>query len=301
MNFKQFLSIVYMPTKVISMGTFLSGTLFALYSIGHLKPLIVLLMGLATLLVDMGTTGFNSYFDYRSGTDSKESKSEDDKVLVYEGVNPSLALLVSVLLFGLAAIMGLILAYLTNWKLLLVGGLCMGVGYAYTGGPFPICRTPFGELFAGFFLGTTLFLISYYVQVGSVSQEALLASLPFLILIGMILTVNNSCDRIGDAKAGRKTLTIVMGKWGTSFLLSVEGLVFLGLSLMAYFMGIYPLWLILCLIPSFLWGACNFRKMIKRGFSEQSKQANMATISQTYVVFTLCFSLGALFAHFFAQ
>ncbi len=298
MSFKQFLSIVYMPTKVISMGTFASGTLFALYSIGHLKPLIVLFMGLATLFVDMGTTGFNSYFDYRSGTDSKESESEDDKVLVHEGVNPSLALLASVMLFGLAAIMGLILAYLTNWKLLLVGGLCMGVGYAYTGGPFPICRTPFGELFAGFFLGTTLFLISYYVQVGSVSQEALLVSLPFLVLIGMILTVNNSCDRLGDARAGRKTLTIVMGKWGTSFLLSLEGLLFLSLSLMPYFMGIYPLFLILCLIPSFLWGAYNLRKMIKRGFSEQNKQANMGTISQTYVVFTLCFSLGALFAHF---
>ena len=298
MSFKQFLSIVYMPTKVISMVTFASGTLFALYSIGHLKPLIVLFMGLATLFVDMGTTGFNSYFDYRSGTDSKESESEDDKVLGREGVNPSLALLASVMLFGLAAIMGLILAYLTNWKLLLVGGLCMGVGYAYTGGPFPICRTPFGELFAGFFLGTTLFLISYYVQVGSVSQEALLVSLPFLVLIGMILTVNNSCDRLGDARAGRKTLTIVMGKWGTSFLLSLEGLLFLSLSLMPYFMGIYPLFLILCLIPSFLWGAYNLRKMIKRGFSEQNKQANMGTISQTYVVFTLCFSLGALFAHF---
>lgn len=289
-----------MPTKVISMGTFASGTLFALYTTGALNPAIVLLMGFATLFIDMGTTGFNTYFDYRSGTDSKETKSEDDKVLVYEEVSPSLALLVSVLLFVAAGILGLVLAYLTSWKLLIVGALCMGVGYTYTGGPFPICRTPIGELFAGFFLGTTLFLISYYVQTGSVTKEALLASLPFLVVIGMILTVNNSCDRIGDAKAGRKTLTIVLGKWGTTYLLIFEGLVFLALSLTLFFVGIYPLALFIFLIFSFLFGIIGFRKIITTGFTSQTKQVNMATISQIYVIFTLCFSLGSLFAHLLA-
>lgn len=297
MSFKQFLRIVYLPTKVISMGTFAAGTLFALYTKGSLNFAIALLMGFATLFVDMGTTGFNTYFDYRSGTDSLETKSEDDKVLVYEEVKPSLALLVSVLLFVAAGILGLILAYLTNWTLLIVGALCMGVGFIYTGGPFPICRTPFGELFAGFFLGTTLFLISYYVQTGLVTKEALLASLPFLVLIGMILTVNNSCDRIGDAKAGRKTLTIVLGKWGTSFLLIFEGLVFLALSLMLFLINIYPLILFLFLIISFLFGIIGLRRIITRGFSSQTKQVNMATISQIYVVFTLCFSLGSLLSH----
>jgi len=64
----------------------------------------------------------------------------------------------------IAGILGLILGYLTSFYLVLIGSFCMGVGFIYTGGPYPISRTPLGELFAGGFLGTVLFLISFYVQ-----------------------------------------------------------------------------------------------------------------------------------------
>ena len=297
MNFIQFLRIVEIRTKIISMGTFVSGTLFALYTEGRLSLGIVALMAFATLFVDMGTTGFNTYFDYRNGTDREDTNCEDDKVLVYQGVSPLLALLVSLLLFSLAGVLGLVLAYLTSWKLLVVGGLCMLVGFAYTGGPYPISRTPFGELFAGFFLGTTLFLISFFVQTGTVTKEALLASLPALVLVGMILSVNNSCDRISDAKAGRKTLTIILGTWGTYFLLALEALLVIALSLLLSVLGVYPLILLIDLVPFFLFGSYEFRAMKKRGFSNQTKQDNMGSISRIYLVFSICFSLGLLLAH----
>lgn len=297
MNFTQFLRIVEIRTKIISMGTFATGTLFALYTEGSLSLGIVLLMAFATLFVDMGTTGFNSYFDYRNGTDRQETNCEDDKVLVYQGVNPYLALLVSLLLFASAGALGIILAYLTSWYLLVVGGICMLVGFVYTGGPFPISRTPFGELFAGFFLGTTLFLISYFVQTGTVTTEALLASLPALVLIGMILSVNNSCDRISDAKAGRKTLTIVLGRWGTTCLLAVEAVLVTVLLVLLTVLGIYPVVLLIALAPFFLLGGFEFRSMVRRGFFNSTKQANMGSIARVYVVFSLCFSLGLVLAH----
>ena len=297
MNFTQFLRIVEIRTKIISMGTFASGTLFALYVEGRLSFSIVILMALATLFVDMGTTGFNSYFDFRNGTDSQETNCEDDKVLVYQGVSPLLALIVSLVLFAIAGSLGLVLAYLTSWKLLVVGGICMGVGFAYTGGPVPISRTPFGELFAGFFLGTTLFLISYFVQAGTVTKEAFLASLPSLVLVGMILSVNNSCDRISDAQAGRKTLTIILGRWGTSYLLGMEALLVVALVLVLFALGIYPLLLLITLIPFFIMGAFEFKAMRARGFSNQTKQPNMGSIARVYIVFSFCFSLGLLLAY----
>lgn len=297
MTLTQFLRIVEIRTKIISMGTFACGTLFALHTEGTISIPIVLLMGFATLFVDMGTTGFNSYFDYRNGTDSQENNSEDDKVLVYQGVSASHALLISLLLFAFAGILGLVLAYLTSWYLLVVGGVSMLVGFAYTGGPFPISRTPFGELFAGFFLGTTLFLISYFVQTQTVTTEALLASLPALVLVGMILSVNNSCDRISDAKAGRKTLTIVLGKWGTTSLLVVEAVLVVALSIALFALGIYPLVLLIALVPFFLFGSFEFRAMVRRGFSNSTKQPNMGSIARVYVVFSLCFSLGLLLSH----
>ncbi len=208
-----------------------------------------------------------------------------------------LALLVSLLLFGAAGALGLILAYLTSWKLLVVGFLCMVVGFAYTGGPFPISRTPFGELFAGFFLGTTLFLISYFVQTGTVTKEALLASLPSLVLVGMILSVNNSCDRVSDAKAGRRTLSILLGKRGTTFLLGFEALLAIALSILLFVLGIYPLVLFIALVPCILFGSVEFRAMALRGFSNETKQDNMISIGRVYLVFSGCFSLGLLLAY----
>jgi len=297
MTFTQFLRIVEIRTKIISMGTFATGTLFALYTEGRLSLGIVALMAFATLFVDMGTTGFNSYFDYRNGTDRQETNCEDDKVLVYQGVSPLLALLVSLVLFAVAGVLGLILAYLTSWMLLVVGGICMLVGFAYTGGPYPISRTPFGELFAGFFLGTVLFLISFFVQTETVTRVALFASLPSLLLVGMILSVNNSCDRISDAKAGRKTLTIILGKWGTTFLLGLEALLVIALSLLLFVLEIYPMILLIALVPFFLFGIWEFRAMVRRGFSNQTKQSNMGSVGRIYLIFSLCFSLGLLLAH----
>lgn len=298
MTFTQFLRIVEIRTKVISLGTFASGTLFALYMEGKLSLTMTILMGVATLCIDMGTTGFNSYFDYRNGTDKKENNTEIDKVLVYQGVNPLYALSISIALFMVAALLGLVLALLTSWYLILVGGLCMLVGFAYTGGPYPISRTPFGELFAGFFLGTTLFLISYFVQGGAINVQAGLASLPSLVLIAMILSVNNSCDRISDKEVGRKTLSLVLGRWGTTYLLAFEGILVILLSFLLFLWGVYPVFLLLALIPSFLVGAFEFRAMVDRGFSSDTKMSNMGSIGKVYTVFSLCFSLGLLASHF---
>ena len=49
MTLIQFLRVVEIRTKIISMGTFACGTLFALYTEGSLSVPIVLLMGFATL------------------------------------------------------------------------------------------------------------------------------------------------------------------------------------------------------------------------------------------------------------
>jgi 1,4-dihydroxy-2-naphthoate octaprenyltransferase len=147
MTYRQFLHIVEMRTKLISMGTVASATLYALSLQGKLPLVELLLMVVATLCVEMGTTGFHTFFAYYRGTDNEQYTKEKEKVLVHEKVNPLSALLVSVGLFGLAGIFGLALAYLTSWYLIAVGSVCMLVGFFYTAGPFPISRTPFGELF----------------------------------------------------------------------------------------------------------------------------------------------------------
>lgn len=294
MTFKNFLNIVEMRTKVVSMGTFFSATLFSATQEGRISVLNAMLMGLATLCIDMGTTGFNTYFDYRNGTDSKRFNKEPDKVLVHEGVGEGSALLVSMALFLVAALIGLVLAIRTSYLLIFAGGFCMLVGFLYTGGPFPISRTPFGELFAGGFLGTVLFLITYYVETGSLTFVALIATLPFFFLIAMILSFNNGCDRIGDAHHGRKTLSILIGKKGSRMLIGIEAALAYVAAVCLVATGTFPGVLLLFLAVSVVFFFKEYRALLQKGLNESTKRYAMGIASKSYLRFCLAFCLSCL-------
>jgi 1,4-dihydroxy-2-naphthoate octaprenyltransferase len=287
MTVVQFLHIVEIRTKLISMGTVASAALYALLLQGSLPFAKLVLMVVATLCVDMGTTGFNTFFDYYRGTDNSHYTKEKEKVLVHESVNPLFALLVSMALFGLAGLFGLILASMTSWYLIAVGSVCMLVGFFYTAGPFPISRTPFGELFAGGFLGSVLFLITLFVLEVTLSGQTVLATIPFFLLIAMILSVNNGCDRIGDEASGRKTLSILLGKRYAPVLVGVEGYVAYLTSAALAITGIYPWHLLLFLVPSLWIYARSYRQMIRSGMHEEHKSRHMGFASRSYVLYCI--------------
>ncbi|WP_320130118.1 prenyltransferase [uncultured Sphaerochaeta sp.] len=292
MNIKQFNNIVEVRTKLVSLVTFLSGSLYAFYRTGTWSWKIGLPMMFAVLFVDMGTTGFNTYFDYVNGTDTKEDNKEQDKVLVHDGVKPFQALLISLGLFMMAGILGLVLAFLTSWKLIPLGFICMVVGFSYTGGPFPISRTPLGELFAGGFLGTALFLLSFYVQTLFFDSEAFLSSLPFFFMVALILSVNNTCDMDADRKAGRRTLSIVLTERKASVLLYGELIAAHLLGIVLVMVKVYPLWLVVTTLFSVGFSLWQLLFLQKSGFSAKTKSSSMQVVSSMYGLFGVCFLFG---------
>ncbi len=67
----------------------------------------------------------------------------------------------------------------------------MAVGYLYTGGPFPISWTPFGELFSGVFMGMFIIVIAFFIQTGNIQSYVIWLSVPIVITIGLINIANN--------------------------------------------------------------------------------------------------------------
>lgn len=280
------------------MGTFLSASAFTFWQTGTIPLEKWILMGIATLLVDMGTTGFNTFFDFHRGTDNATYTQEKEKVLVHEDINPISALIVSLILFALAAIIGLYLAFLTSWSLILFGGICMLVGFLYTGGPIPISRTPLGELFAGGFLGSALFLITLFVLDVPITFNALLLTIPFLVLIGMILSVNNGCDRIGDQANGRKTLSVLIGKEASIYLIAFEGFGAYALCIAYALIGFYSVWMaVFTLVLGFQF-ARQFKFLLREGMDEAHKARYMRLVSVWYRNFAISFILSCLLAAF---
>lgn len=300
MTLRQFFRIVEMRTKIISVSTFSTAVLYTVYRTSHFDLLRFLLMAAAVLLVDMGTTAFNIYYDYQRGVDREDFEKEREKVLVYEGVPPEAALLAALSLFSGAVVFGLIIGLLTGLQVIAAGALSMAVGYFYTGGPYPISRTPVGEVFAGGFLGTVLFLITWFVTAGYLPDypdlpvHAVLASLPSLFLIASILTVNNTCDIEGDKIAGRRTFSILFGQKAGETLVYILGLLGFGTAIVLGLPGIgvlpatSPIILAAVSIPTVL----EYRTLHRRGYSQAAKAPSMGSISKIFMFYTLAMWLS---------
>ena len=76
-GFVDFLKIVDIRTKIVSVSSLLVGSAWALaVAPERFSWALFGLMAAATLLIDMGTTGFNSHFDFVTGVDTRESDQE---------------------------------------------------------------------------------------------------------------------------------------------------------------------------------------------------------------------------------
>lgn len=194
-------------------------------------------MLIASLLIQAATNMFNEYYDFARGLDNEKSVGIGGAI-VRNGVKPKTVLGLAFLLYGIAGILGIYICMQTSWWLLVVGGIAMLVGYLYTGGPYPIAYTPFGELFSGLFMGFLIVIIAFYIQTGTVTIDAILLSVPSTLLVAAIMMSNNIRDIVGDAASGRKTLAILAGRpaavniLSSFFILSyvwIAGLVLFGL------------------------------------------------------------------------
>ena len=186
------------------------GSAYAWGNTSHFSFALFFAMLFASMAIQAGTNLFNEYYDYKRGLDTAESVGIAGAI-VHDGVSPRFVLNCALVFYFLAALLGLYICAHSSWWLILIGGFCMLIGFLYTGGPYPISASPFGEIFAGGFLGTGVICISYFLQTATVTWQCVLVSVPTLILIGLILTSNNLRDRVGDEKNGRKTLVILLG------------------------------------------------------------------------------------------
>ena len=193
-------------TLVAAIAPVIVGTAFAGYDAKLINFLLALIVGLA---LQIGVNYANDYSDGIKGTD-------DDRVgpirLVGSGLaKPTEVKRAALISFGIAALAGLILASRTDWFLLIIGGLAILVAWGYTGGAKPYGYMALGEVSVFIFFGLVATLGTYYVQVGGISFEVLIAAIAMGFLATAILVVNNLRDLERDAKSGKTTLAVKLG------------------------------------------------------------------------------------------
>ena len=166
------------------------------------------------LLLQIGSNVANDVFDFERGADTSERQGPL-RVTQAGLLTPAQVKRGMWIIFGLAAMCGLYLAFLRGWVVIWIGLAAILSAIAYTGGPFPLGYYGLGDLFVFIFFGVAAVAGTYFVQVGSVNAAAWWLSVPVGLIITAILVVNNLRDIENDRKAGKRTLAVRLGEGGT--------------------------------------------------------------------------------------
>ncbi|MFZ0576819.1 MAG: 1,4-dihydroxy-2-naphthoate polyprenyltransferase [Psychrobacillus psychrotolerans] len=281
-------------TLTASFAPVFLGTMIALYE-ANIDWLLFIAMLLACLLIQAATNMFNEYYDFVRGLDSEESVGIGGAI-VRNGVKPKTVMQLALLLYVIAAILGIYICYESSWLLLIVGAISMAVGYFYTGGPYPISSTPFGELFSGLFMGMLIVLIAVYIQVGSVPLFAVLLSVPSALLVAAIMLSNNIRDLVEDTIGGRKTMAILVGrKTAITILASYFVLSYLWIKGLVVLQIITP-WSLLVLLS--LKKPIHAIKLFKQTENPVKVAPAMKDTALTNTIFVFLLGLGLLIGYY---
>lgn len=186
---------------------------------------------LSALSIQIGTNLFNDALDFKKGADTAErvgpKRVTQAGTFTYEQVTK-----VAAFFFAIAVVFGLPLVVHGGWPIIAIGLLSLSMGYAYTGGPFPLAYKGLGDLFVVFFFGVVAVCGVYYLETSQWSLSAVIAGLQIGLMSTVLIVINNLRDIEQDKKVDKKTLAV---RFGAVFCLAEIGVLYYG----SFALGLY--------------------------------------------------------------
>jgi 1,4-dihydroxy-2-naphthoate octaprenyltransferase len=170
------------------------------------KALLALVVSLA---LNVGVNYANDYSDGVRGTDDVRVgplRLVGSKVAAATAVRTA-----AFIAFGVAAVVGLVLALTTAWWLILLGLASILGAWYYTGGRKPYGYQGFGEIAVFVFFGLVAVLGTEYVQAEEIDWAGFLCAVAVGCLSCSMLVANNLRDIPTDTAAGKITLAVRLG------------------------------------------------------------------------------------------
>ena len=164
----------------------------------------------AAYLIQIGTNLCNDYCDFQKGTDNEE-RVGPLRVTQAGLLSPATVLKATILTFGMAAVLCLLLVLRGGWPIVVIGAVSILCGIWYTAGRYSMGYLGLGDVFVLIFFGPVAVAGTYYLQALDWSMQSVFAGLGAGLLSVAVLSVNNLRDREGDARSGKKTLAVRFG------------------------------------------------------------------------------------------
>jgi len=182
------------------------------------------------------TNLINDYYDVQNGVDTVASATAQYRPhpLVEGLLPPEQVRWVAYGLFALAAAIGLYLTAVVGPMVLWIGLMGLVAGLTYTAPPLKYKYIALGEVSVFAMWGPLMVEGAYYVQRQALSMAAFWVSLPFGMLVALVLFANNIRDIDLDRSHRIRTLAIVLGhRRGLSAYLAMVALAYAGVVVLA--------------------------------------------------------------------
>lgn len=282
---KRFLDYIEIRTKITSIFAFLITIAFLFYKEQQINWKLTFIFFIAMFVFDLTTTAINNYIDTKTNNQTLQFKRRIALIIIY-------------VLFGISALLGLYLAYLTDVVILFLGGICFLCGVFYTYGPIPLSRQPLGEIFSGIFYGFLIPFIIMYINMPqgtflslSLSTEiisleikvrpiitVILFSIVPICTTANIMLANNICDLEKDILVKRYTLPYYLGNKALYLFALIYYVTYIATIIMVKLKILSPICLI-SLLTIFI-----VQKNISLFFKKQDKKATFILAIKNYIV-----------------
>ncbi len=241
---------------------------------------------LAVLGVTVNHIGLNmtdDYYDYRHSVDQAKEREKNpysggSGTLTSGLIKPEQMAVAFRLCYFITIFIGLYLAFMRGWDVLIFGVFGLSCAYFYTAPPVRYGYHGFGELSQLINFSITIGLGAFFVQAGTLSWEALWVLLPLGFMMFAMITINEIPDEEDDRLGNKRTLVVIFGAKTAVWLYGMSMLIaFLIIVLSPIFNG-SSYWVMLSLI-TFPWFVKAFRILSGHYHNPESMSpANMLTI-----------------------
>ncbi|MGF1448075.1 MAG: 1,4-dihydroxy-2-naphthoate polyprenyltransferase [Opitutales bacterium] len=266
------------------------GTVLA-YAAGQFEPIAAVLCLLFAVLIQVGTNYANDYFDAVKGADTPE-RAGPTRAVAAGLIAPQTMKRGAFGVLAVAFLVGMGLVPFGGWWLVGVGVVSVISAVAYTAGPLPLAYVGLGDVFVFIFFGLVAVGFTYFVQVGSFSEEAWLAGACCGALAVNILVVNNVRDRISDEKVGKRTLAVRFGRMFSIIQFSLANLLASFVPVYLYVRGDFGPWILLP-VPLYFLGSLQRMGLLRAKTREQYGRL-LSRAALTLVLWSVLFTGGVL-------
>ena len=202
--------------------------------IDWLNALLALLVGVS---LQIGVNYSNDYSDGIKGSD--ESRVGPTRLVGSGLAKPVAVKRAAIFTYIIGAAFGTVLAFRTNWILILVGATALIAAWFYTGGNNPYGYRGLGEFSVFIFFGLVATIGTYYAVTNSISIWVIILGVEMGLLACAILAINNLRDLPKDKEVGKRTLAVRLGDQGARRLLI--SLILLALIIQLTFLKLTPM------------------------------------------------------------